>query len=73
MPNEMMCFVVVNKNNRIKYQGMQIDDGAAAYALSKKTGATVRKWEMYGLSHLYELDDDTRKEIKSYIKGLRKN
>lgn len=71
MKNEMLCFVVVYHGNKIIYQGMQIDDGEAAYKLAKEKGYSVRKWEMYGLSHFSELDADTRNEIKQFVKGLR--
>lgn len=70
MKNEMMCFVVIYKNGHIIQQGMQIDDGNAAYAYAKEKGYSVRKWEMYGMEHFSELDKTTREEIKSFIKGL---
>ena len=67
----MMCFVVVYKCNHIIYQGMQIDDGAAALEYAKSKGAKVRIWEMYGLNHVWELPSETREEIKDFTKSLQ--
>ncbi|MGL6201612.1 MAG: hypothetical protein ACRC3H_22070 [Lachnospiraceae bacterium] len=68
---EMMCFVVIHKNDGIIYQGMQIDDGTAALEYAKKNNARARVWEMYGMAHFWELPHETKVEIKSFIKGLR--
>lgn len=70
MENQMMCFVVVYHNNHIIMSGVRNDDGDSTYVYAKKKGYSVRKWEMYGLSHVSELDEDTQKEIKDFIKSL---
>lgn len=66
----MMCFVVVYHNNHLIMQGMRNDDGESTYQYAKEKGYSVRKWEMYGMSHFWQLDTDTKNEIRSFIKGL---
>lgn len=68
---EMMCFVIVYHGNKLVAQGMRNDDGESTYRYANKKGYSVRKWEMYGLSHFSELDTNTKNEIKQFIKGLR--
>lgn len=70
LENEMMCFVVVYKNNHIIQQGMRNDDGKSSYQYANEKGYSVKKWEMYGMTHFSELDADTREEIKAFIKSL---
>ena len=67
----MMCFVVVYKGNCIIQQGMQVDDGTAAYKYAKEKGYSIRIWEMHGLAHFWELDANTKAEIKNFTKALR--
>ena len=70
MDNIMMCYVVVYNRNHLVMQGIRNDDGDSTYEYAKQKGYSVRKWEMYGLSHFSELDISTRNEIKSFIKSL---
>ncbi|WP_410495159.1 hypothetical protein QTL86_13640 [Cellulosilyticum sp. ST5] len=71
MDNEQMCFIVIYHNNNLVQQCMQIDDGESAYQLANEKGYSIRKWEMYGMKHFHELPDDTKKDIKEFIKGLK--
>ena len=66
-----MCFVVIYHGPHLVQSSMQIDDGEAAYAYAKQHGYSVRLWEMYGLTHFWELPVETRAEIKEFIKGLQ--
>jgi hypothetical protein len=70
MENQMMCFVVIYHNNHFILQGMRNDDGESSYQYAKEKGYSVRKWEMYGMTSFSELDEGTKKEIKSFIKAL---
>ena len=68
---DMMCFVVVYHGNHLVMQGMREDDGNSTYKYAKEKGYSVRKLEMYGLTHFSELDESTKKEIKAFVKGLK--
>lgn len=70
MENEMMCFIVIYHNNHIIQQGMRNDDGNSSYQFAQKKGYFIRKWEMYGLTHFSELDNNTKQEILNFIKAL---
>lgn len=70
MKNEMMCFIVIYHNNHIVLCGMRNDDGESSYQYAKEKGYSVRKWEMYGLNHVSELEESTRKKIRDFIKTL---
>lgn len=70
MENKTMCFVVVYHGNHLVMQGVRNDDGTSTYEYAKEKGYSVRKWEMYGLSHFSELDINTKNEIKNFIKSL---
>ena len=71
MDNQKMCFVVVYKDNNLIRFGMRNDDGVSTYKAAEEKGYSVRKWEMYGLSHGSELDVKTKNEIKSFINSLK--
>lgn len=50
---------------------MQIDDGSVAYAYAKSKGYSIRIWNMLGFEHFSQFDEETKDQIKRFLKSLK--
>lgn len=66
-----MCYVVLYKNGYLIQQSMQIDDGSAAYAYAKSKGYSIRIWDMLGFEDFSQFDEETKDQIKRFLKYLK--